>query len=92
MELDIFIPDLNLALEYQGAQHYESIFPFGDRGDRTERDKEKREACLKVRKKKRTEQTDRKKNLLGRSHVGGDTLLVGPNERKPCSYNISQQT
>ena len=29
LEIDIFIPSLNLAIEYQGRQHYESIDFFG---------------------------------------------------------------
>ena len=29
LEIDIFVPSLNLAIEYQGRQHYEAIDFFG---------------------------------------------------------------
>jgi hypothetical protein len=45
MELDIFIPDLNLALEYQGEQHYQNIFRFSEQKIQMERDREKKQAC-----------------------------------------------
>ena len=47
--IDIYIPDMRLAIEYQGEQHY---FPFehlgGDQGlqDRMQLDKRKRELCI----------------------------------------------
>jgi hypothetical protein len=43
-ELDIYIPSLKLALEYQGAQHERQIYR-GDVRRQTERDKEKKELC-----------------------------------------------
>jgi hypothetical protein len=42
MELDIWIPSLNLAFEYQGEQHY-------DDEDVMKRDEQKRSACAKKR-------------------------------------------
>ena len=46
--LDIFIPALNLGIEYQGIQHYESVDFFG--GDealrhRQQLDEKKRKLC-----------------------------------------------
>lgn len=48
--LDIYLPGLNLAIEYQGAQHYEPIEFFGGQEafERTvERDRRKKELCEK---------------------------------------------
>jgi hypothetical protein len=47
-ELDIFVPSLNLAIEYQGEQHFESIDAWGGEEalERTQqRDEEKRRKC-----------------------------------------------
>ncbi len=48
MRLDIYLPELNLAIEHQGEQHYRPIAAFG--GDRAhsrllERDTLKRQLC-----------------------------------------------
>ncbi|MDP2692911.1 MAG: hypothetical protein Q8O88_04700 [bacterium] len=48
--LDIYLPSLNVAIEYQGAQHYEPIEFFGGQEafERTvERDKRKKQICEK---------------------------------------------
>jgi len=50
--LDIFIPELLLAIEYMGLQHYEPVDIFG--GEQSfkrcfERDKRKAEICIRAR-------------------------------------------
>jgi len=48
LELDIWIPDLRLGIEYQGEQHYQVIEPWGaERGlsKRIENDRKKRQLC-----------------------------------------------
>eukprot|EP01114_Cavostelium_apophysatum_P003599 TRINITY_DN1359_c0_g1_i1.p1 TRINITY_DN1359_c0_g1~~TRINITY_DN1359_c0_g1_i1.p1 ORF type:complete len:535 (+),score=93.88 TRINITY_DN1359_c0_g1_i1:146-1750(+) len=47
MELDIFLPDYDLAFEYQGAHHYKETM-FGDLEEYQKRDQAKREACEKI--------------------------------------------
>ena len=47
-KLDIFIPSLNVAIEYQGKQHYEAIDFFGGKDglmSNQERDNRKRRLC-----------------------------------------------
>ena len=48
MELDIFLPQLSLAIEYQGEQHFRNVFVLVDQKSVLERDLRKREACVKV--------------------------------------------
>ena len=48
--LDIYIPSLNLGIEYQGIQHYESVDFFGGENalvHRKELDERKRNLCKK---------------------------------------------
>lgn len=48
--LDIYLPSLNVAIEYQGAQHYEPIEFFGGQKAferNVERDKRKKQICEK---------------------------------------------
>ena len=45
MELDIYIPSCKLAFEYQGKQHYEDIYSFGEQKWTLERDLDKQIGC-----------------------------------------------
>lgn len=50
LELDIFIPRLNIGIEYQGIQHFEPIQHWGGKEalERTkERDRRKKDLCVK---------------------------------------------
>src|SRR3989338_2362197 len=50
LELDIFVPDKNLAIEYMGKQHYEPVNFFGGKESYlavVQRDKLKKELCQK---------------------------------------------
>lgn len=49
MQLDVYIEDLQLALEYQGEQHYYASYWAGEHFEQQRsRDKEKRTACKQV--------------------------------------------
>jgi hypothetical protein len=48
MQLDIFIPDRNIALEYQGMQHYKMVSMFGGYHSQQIRDFEKKKACKEL--------------------------------------------
>jgi len=45
MVFDIYVPSLNIIIEYHGYQHYYDHYLFGDVKSLQERDKEKRIAC-----------------------------------------------
>lgn len=47
LTLDIYIPKLKVAIEYQGIQHFENIGIFGDFKKRKERDERKSILCKK---------------------------------------------
>ena len=45
--VDIYVPELNLAIEYQGKQHYEPVELFGgEEGLRSTRERDKRKKAL----------------------------------------------
>ena len=48
MQLDAYVPALNLAFEYQGEQHYSEIYMFGKQANQAARDDEKKELCIQV--------------------------------------------
>jgi hypothetical protein len=45
MELDIFVPSLAIAVEYQGQQHYHNHEVIGSAENYTKRDEEKKIRC-----------------------------------------------
>jgi hypothetical protein len=45
MQLDIYIPSLSLAFEYQGEQHYFTHYLFGSPDIQQQRDVEKQQTC-----------------------------------------------
>ena len=45
MRLDVFVPTLSLAFEFNGPQHYKDIHFFGPSKQYTERDEEKKMIC-----------------------------------------------
>ena len=45
LELDIFLPALNIAFEYQGEQHYEDVSHYGSNESNKMRDHEKQRLC-----------------------------------------------
>jgi len=45
MELDIFIPSINLAIEFHGKQHFEKKYIFDTPEVQRQRDEQKRLAC-----------------------------------------------
>jgi len=48
MELDLFLPSLNLAFEYHGKHHYSHVAVFGDCRTYELLDNTKQEACKKL--------------------------------------------
>jgi hypothetical protein len=48
MELDLYLPDLSLAFEYQGEQHYRDLPTFSAVSHREAKDIEKSQACQYV--------------------------------------------
>lgn len=48
LELDYFLPELQLAFEYQGSQHYKESSLFGSLQERQNRDLIKSDLCKKV--------------------------------------------
>ena len=48
MQLDAYLPALNLAFEYQGEQHFKEIHMFGQQVNQAARDDEKKELCIQV--------------------------------------------
>lgn len=47
-ELDVYVPEIELALEYQGAQHYSPKYWVSDFSSQKQRDQDKKSLCKKV--------------------------------------------
>jgi len=48
MVFDVYVPSLNLIFEYQGHQHYNDNYLFGEIKSRLDRENEKHGACNSV--------------------------------------------
>jgi len=46
MTFDVYIPSLNIIIEYHGYQHYYDHYMFGDVKPYKEQDKKRRAACV----------------------------------------------
>ena len=50
IQLDAYIPELHLGVEYQGEQHYKNIYRFNMLHVQQQKDKEKFKKCKEVNK------------------------------------------
>ena len=48
MQIDVYIPSMKLAFEYQGKQHFHSVHVFGPQEDIFFRDQQKRQTCAEL--------------------------------------------
>lgn len=48
MELDVYLPELQLAFEYHGEQHYKPVYWTSDFAAQKKRDQDKVKECEKV--------------------------------------------
>ena len=87
MELDVYLPSLNLALEYQGEQHYSAIYALGDQKTSVDRDQQKLEACKAV-----CVKFSVLKSEIGWHNIGCNSLLVEFNQTESWSNYSQQQT
>jgi hypothetical protein len=46
VELDIYLPQIKLAFEYQGEQHFYDIHFLGSKWSQQQRDNEKKQLCI----------------------------------------------
>jgi hypothetical protein len=48
LQLDLFLPDLKLAFEFQGEHHFDDFFTVGGSNTMQDRDSEKRAICFRA--------------------------------------------
>lgn len=82
VQLDVHIPELQLAFEYQGEQHYKPMYWVESLSILQKRDNEKRESCIKV-------ETDAFiTDLIGGTDFDCRALLVGFHKTKfGCNHS-----